>query len=70
MPLTGLIGGKILCMHGGLSPHLESIDQLREMPRSPAVSTPGLALDLLWSDPDQYVTGTNDNKKIGVNEEI
>ena len=33
MPLTGLIGGRILCMHGGLSPHLQRLDQLREIPR-------------------------------------
>ena len=33
LPLTGLIGGRILCMHGGLSPHLSSLDQLRNMQR-------------------------------------
>ncbi|KAK6031960.1 Ser/Thr phosphatase family protein [Ostertagia ostertagi] len=33
MPLTALVGDKILCMHGGLSPHLESLDQLRNIPR-------------------------------------
>ncbi|VDN30669.1 unnamed protein product [Gongylonema pulchrum] len=33
MPLTGYIGGRILCMHGGLSPHLNNLDQLRNLPR-------------------------------------
>ena len=33
MPLTGLIGGRILCMHGGLSPQLTSLDQLRTWSR-------------------------------------
>ncbi|VDP08171.1 unnamed protein product [Heligmosomoides polygyrus] len=33
MPLTALVGDKILCMHGGLSPHLESLDQLRNIQR-------------------------------------
>ena len=33
MPLAGLVGQRILCMHGGLSPELHNFDQLRNLPR-------------------------------------
>ncbi|CAK5084027.1 unnamed protein product [Meloidogyne enterolobii] len=58
MPVTAIIGGRILCMHGGLSPHLETRKQLRKIPRG--WHDPGenrLALDLLWSDPDPTIRG-------------
>ncbi|KAK0412752.1 hypothetical protein QR680_006385 [Steinernema hermaphroditum] len=51
MPLAALIGERILCMHGGISPHLKSINQLREIPRPPDVMSSGLPTDLLWADP-------------------
>uniref|UniRef100_A0A914C6H1 P-type domain-containing protein n=1 Tax=Acrobeloides nanus TaxID=290746 RepID=A0A914C6H1_9BILA len=33
MPICALVGDRILCMHGGLSPMLERIDQLRHLGR-------------------------------------
>ncbi|KAK6039907.1 hypothetical protein COOONC_22588 [Cooperia oncophora] len=50
LPFTGLIAGKILCMHGGLSPKLKSMNITR--PIDPP--NPSLHIDLLWSDPDNY----------------
>ena len=29
MPLSAIVGDKILCMHGGISPELKSLEQLR-----------------------------------------
>ncbi|CAI5437464.1 unnamed protein product [Caenorhabditis angaria] len=52
MPLAGLVGTKILCMHGGISPHLKSLDDIRNIKRplsKPLDNT--LAFDLMWSDP-------------------
>ncbi|VDM83399.1 unnamed protein product [Strongylus vulgaris] len=51
LPLTALVGDKILCMHGGLSPHLESLDQLRTLPRPTDATGNTLEMDLLWADP-------------------
>ncbi|KAK0406915.1 hypothetical protein QR680_018887 [Steinernema hermaphroditum] len=57
MPFTALVSAKILCMHGGLSPHIRSIDQLRHITRSIEPPNPSLQMDLLWSDPDPYNKG-------------
>ncbi|MFH4978940.1 hypothetical protein AB6A40_005649 [Gnathostoma spinigerum] len=57
MPLSAIISGRILCMHGGLSPLLNDIEQLRRIGRPIDPPSPSLELDLLWSDPDQWTTG-------------
>ncbi|KAJ1355063.1 hypothetical protein KIN20_012326 [Parelaphostrongylus tenuis] len=31
MPLAGLVGKKILCMHGGISAYLNSLDDIRRL---------------------------------------
>lgn len=55
MPFTGLISGRILCMHGGLSPKLTNLDVLRDLTRPMDPPSPSLHIDLLWSDPDNSV---------------
>lgn len=62
MPLTGLIGGRILCMHGGLSPHLKSLDDLRKLRCPFNVEDESLESDLMWSDPAK-VTGWQPNSR-------
>uniref|UniRef100_A0A0K0CTC3 SER_THR_PHOSPHATASE domain-containing protein n=1 Tax=Angiostrongylus cantonensis TaxID=6313 RepID=A0A0K0CTC3_ANGCA len=52
MQFTGLVAGKILCMHGGLSPNFKTLDQLRQITRPIDPPNPSLHIDLLWSDPD------------------
>ncbi|KAE9417627.1 hypothetical protein Angca_002387 [Angiostrongylus cantonensis] len=61
LPFTGLVAGKILCMHGGLSPKLKSMDQLRQITRPIDPPNPSLHIDLLWSDPDNYTKGWASN---------
>uniref|UniRef100_A0A0N5BCZ3 Serine/threonine-protein phosphatase n=1 Tax=Strongyloides papillosus TaxID=174720 RepID=A0A0N5BCZ3_STREA len=52
LPLSCLIGKKVLCMHGGLSPKLKSLDSLREIRRPIKIFMRNtLACDLVWSDP-------------------
>ncbi|WKY01915.1 hypothetical protein Q1695_015712 [Nippostrongylus brasiliensis] len=57
LPFTALVAGKILCMHGGLSPKLKTMDQLRQITRPIDPPNPSLHIDLLWSDPDVLTRG-------------
>lgn len=59
MPICALVSNRVFCMHGGLSPSLDNLDQVRKLKlpfECPEVE--GLLSDLLWSDPDPSVTGT------------
>lgn len=55
LPVAALIDEKILCMHGGLSPELSNLEQIRRIMRPTDVPDTGLLCDLLWSDPDKDV---------------
>lgn len=52
MPLTAVIEGKIFCPHGGLSPSIDSLDDVRKIDRFQEVPHEGPVCDLVWSDPD------------------
>ena len=52
LPCTAVIDDKIICMHGGLSPHLSKLDQISNISRPCDVPDTGLLCDILWSDPD------------------
>ncbi|MQM05469.1 hypothetical protein Taro_038283 [Colocasia esculenta] len=57
LPVAAVIDDKILCMHGGLSPELQNLDQIRAIPRPTEIPDNGLLCDLLWSDPDHEKDG-------------
>jgi len=63
MPVCALIDDRILCMHGGLSPELTSLEQIRHLPRPVDVPDSGLLCDLLWSDPSLEVSNWGDNDR-------
>ncbi|KAH7130296.1 Metallo-dependent phosphatase-like protein [Dendryphion nanum] len=45
--------GAVLCVHGGLSPLIDTIDKIRLLDRKQEVPHEGAMCDLLWSDPDE-----------------
>ncbi|XP_030547018.1 serine/threonine-protein phosphatase PP1 isozyme 9-like [Rhodamnia argentea] len=63
LPVAALIDDKILCMHGGLSPELNKLDQIKEISRPTDVPDAGLLCDLLWSDPDPSNDGWTDSDR-------
>ncbi|KAJ1986593.1 phosphoprotein phosphatase PP4 catalytic subunit [Dimargaris cristalligena] len=52
LSLAAIIGDKIFCVHGGLSPAIATVDQIRTIDRKQEVPHTGAMCDLLWSDPD------------------
>ena len=52
LALGALIDGKAFCVHGGLSPSIHSLDQIRAIDRKQEVPHDGAMCDLLWSDPE------------------
>ena len=51
MPLCAVIGERIICMHGGLSPSLNSLEDINNIQRPLDTVDKGLACDLMWADP-------------------
>lgn len=52
---NGTVGnpaGAVLCVHGGLSPLIDTVDKIRLIDRKQEVPHEGAMCDLLWSDPD------------------
>eukprot|EP00927_Polykrikos_kofoidii_P062413 TRINITY_DN57227_c0_g1_i1.p1 TRINITY_DN57227_c0_g1~~TRINITY_DN57227_c0_g1_i1.p1 ORF type:complete len:305 (-),score=43.58 TRINITY_DN57227_c0_g1_i1:68-982(-) len=52
LPLTALVENRIFTQHGGLSPNIENLDEVRKIDRIQEVPHEGPMCDLLWSDPD------------------
>jgi serine/threonine-protein phosphatase 2A catalytic subunit len=53
LPITALIEKQIFCLHGGLSPSIDSLGSIMEQDRVQEVPHEGPMCDLLWSDPDE-----------------
>ncbi|RKP24196.1 Metallo-dependent phosphatase-like protein [Syncephalis pseudoplumigaleata] len=52
LSLCAVIGGRIMCVHGGLSPSITHLEQIRAIDRKREVPHDGPMCDLLWSDPE------------------
>lgn len=63
MPIAALVGGRIFCVHGGLSPDLKSFEDIVAIKRPCDIPEEGLLCDLLWSDPDEKVMGWSGNDR-------
>jgi serine/threonine-protein phosphatase 4 catalytic subunit len=57
LSLSALIEDRILCVHGGLSPSINQINQIRVLDRKMEVPHDGAMCDLLWSDPEDLEGG-------------
>jgi len=52
LTLSVVIANQIFCVHGGLSPSIHSIDQIKIIDRFREIPHEGPMADLVWSDPD------------------
>lgn len=57
LPLGAIVDGKVLCIHGGCSPDIQTIDQIRQIDRKCEPPNEGAFADLLWSDPNDTSEG-------------
>ena len=55
--LAGIVENRIFCVHGGLSPSINTIDQLKALERRQEIPHTGAISDLLWSDPEETASG-------------
>ena len=63
LPVAAIIDEKLFCCHGGLSPDLRSMEQIRRIMRPTDIPDQGLLCDLLWADPDKEVMGWGENDR-------
>lgn len=55
LPLSAIIDNSYFCCHGGLSPTIQTLDEIRQIDRKMEVPHEGGMCDLLWSDPDERI---------------
>lgn len=53
LALAAVVDGRVFCVHGGLSPSVQTLDQIIALNRRMEVPTEGPMCDLLWSDPEE-----------------
>jgi len=52
LSLSAIINDRVFCVHGGLSPSINTLDQIRLIDRKQEVPQEGAMCDLMWSDPE------------------
>lgn len=63
LPVAAVVGDRIFCTHGGLSPDHKTMDQIKRIARPVDVPDSGIICDLLWADPESDVQGWGENDR-------
>ena len=63
LPLAALVDDRFFCVHGGLSPSISFLDEIRKMNRFMELPHEGGMCDLLWSDPEEDMNGWGSNPR-------
>lgn len=56
LTIAAIIDDSVLCVHGGLSPDVRTLDAIRAIERNVEIPHEGGFCDLLWSDPEDIET--------------
>lgn len=65
LPFSAMIDNKLFAVHGGISPHLNNIDELYHLNRKQEIPKEGIITDLAWSDPSDDIRTWRDNERRG-----
>lgn len=63
LPIAAVISSRIFCVHGGLSPYLNSVSQISSLKKPFDIPNSGTVADLLWSDPSTQGSGFQPNSR-------
>lgn len=63
IPVAAVIDDNIFCVHGGLSPEITTLDQIKQISRPTDIPDTGLLCDLIWADPEKDLDGWNENDR-------
>lgn len=66
LPLAAIVetaGKRLFACHGGISPELHKMDDIRAISRPCDIPDNGLICDLVWSDPDDKINGWGENDR-------
>lgn len=63
LTLAAVVEDRVFCVHGGLSPEVKLIDQLRLLNRVQEIPHDGPLGDMVWSDPSEAIEGWDTNPR-------
>lgn len=59
IPLALVLNNSVFCVHGGISPYLQNLDDINKCVRGDTIPDDGLLCDLTWSDPKKHSNPNN-----------
>lgn len=64
LPLAALMNGQYFCVHGGISPELNTVQDVNRINRFREIPSRGLMCDLVWADPIETYDEDADSKSL------
>ncbi len=66
LPIAAVVGQRIFCVHGGISPLLKDLSMINSIKRPLEIEENKVVCDMLWSDPNTVNDGWQSNFERGV----